>query len=123
MCAMAELELTRSRDDRRLYEVDGVGTLRLRGFFARGATAEAGAASWTFDRRGLWKRAVEGALRAVDGDRELAVLDGRGWGKRPVRITDERPGVVEPGLLLFAAFVVRGLAEDASAASSGAATA
>ena len=59
----------------------------------------------------------------VDGDRELAVLDGKGWGKRPVRITVERQDLVEPGLLLFAAFVVRGLAEDASAATSGAATA
>jgi hypothetical protein len=162
MCAMAELELTRSRGDRRLYEVDGVGTLRLRGLLARGATAEAGPASWTFERRGLWQRRVEasdatgvvvgsfdqrglrrgGGLRwggrdfalrpaswwkeryaLADGDRELAVLDGKGWGKRPVRITVERPDVVEPGLLLFAAFVVRGLAEDASAATSGAATA
>jgi hypothetical protein len=156
---MAELELTRSRDDRRRYEVDGVGSLRLRGLMARGATAEAGAASWTFDRRGVWKRAIEasdatgvvvgsfdprglrrgGALRwgghyfelrpaswwkeryaLVDGDRELAILDGKGWGKRPVRITVERLDVVEPGLLLFAAFVVRRLAEDAATvASSG----
>jgi len=162
MCAMAELELARSRDDRRRYEVDGDGSLRLRGLTARGATAEAGAASWTFDRRRLWKRAIEasdatgvvvgsfdprglrrgGTLQwggrdfelrpaswwkeryaLVDGDRELAVLDGKGWGKRPVRITVERLDVVEPGLLLFAAFVVRGLAEDASAATSGAATA
>jgi hypothetical protein len=154
---MAELELTRSRDDRRLYAVDGVGTLRLRGFFARGATAEAGAASWAFDRRGLWKQAVEasdatgavvgsfqprglrrgGALRwrgrdfelrpaswwkeryaLVEGDRDPAVLDGKGWGERPVGITVDGRDVVEPGLLLFAAFVVRGLAEDSGAATA-----
>ena len=33
------------------------------------------------------------------------------------------PGALDPGLLLFAAFVVRGLAEDASSAAGGAATA
>ena len=60
----------------------------------------------------------------ADGDREVAVLDGKSWGKRPVRITLDDPGAIEPGLLLFAAFVVRGLAEDAgSAAAAGASTA
>jgi len=54
----------------------------------------------------------------ADGDRELAVLDGKGWGKRPVKITTEDPAAVEPGLLLFAVFVVRGLAEDAGAAAA-----
>ena len=39
---MADLELTRSRDDRRLYELAGLGTLRLEGLFSRRATAEAG---------------------------------------------------------------------------------
>ena len=33
------------------------------------------------------------------------------------------PATLEPGLLLFAAFVVRGLAEDAGAAAGGAAAA
>jgi hypothetical protein len=47
----------------------------------------------------------------------------RGWGKRPVKITLDEPGLVEPGLLLFAAFVVRGLAEDASTAAGGASAA
>jgi hypothetical protein len=50
----------------------------------------------------------------ADGERELALLDGKGWGKRPVKITVQDPAAVEPGLLLFAAFVVRGLAEDAA---------
>jgi hypothetical protein len=59
----------------------------------------------------------------ADGDRELAILDGRAWGKRPVRVTVEDPGALEPGLLLFAAFVVRGLAEDASTAAGAAASA
>jgi hypothetical protein len=159
---MAELELTRSRDDGRRYEVEGVGALRLGGFFSRGATAEAGPDAWTFDRRGFLRTSIEatdatgavvgsfdpralrrgGSLRwgdhdfelrpasmwkeryaLADGDRELAVLDGKAWGKRPVKIVLDEPGVVEPGLLLFAAFVVRGLAEDASTAASGASTA
>jgi hypothetical protein len=61
----------------------------------------------------------------ADGERELALLDGKGWGRRPVKVTvhDE---ALDPGLLLFAAFVVRTLAQDAgsaAAASSSAATA
>ena len=154
---MSELELTRSTGDRRRYEVDGVGALRLGGMFSRGATAEADAATWAFRRTGFWQTKVEaidatdnvaglfeprrlkrgGELRwggrelelrpasrwkeryaLADGERELAVLDGKGWGKRPVKITIDDPAAVEPGLLLFAVFVVRGLAEDAGAAAA-----
>jgi hypothetical protein len=53
----------------------------------------------------------------ADGDRELAVLDGKGWGKRPVTLTVADLDALDPGLLLFATFVVRGLAEDAAAPS------
>jgi hypothetical protein len=157
---MAELELTRSRDDRRLYEIAGVGTLRFGGLFSRHATAEAGAAAWSFDRRGFWQRTIEasdamgaavgsfaprtlrrgGSLRwggrdfelrpasvlteryaLVDQELEVALLDGKSWGKRPVRITVDEPNLVEPGLLLFAAFAVRQLAEDAGSSAGGAA--
>jgi hypothetical protein len=59
----------------------------------------------------------------ADGDRELAVLDGKGWGSRPVAISIDDPAAVESGLLLFAAFVVRGLAEDANAAAGAGASA
>jgi hypothetical protein len=154
---MADLELTRAPDDRRLYVLEGVGTLRFeRGRRARQATAEAGERSWRLARR-LWRRSVAatdeagatvgsfdpralrrgGALEwsgrelqlrpasrwreryaLADGDRELAVFDARGWGKRPVRVTLDDPAAVEPGLLLFAAFVVRGLAEDATTAAA-----
>jgi hypothetical protein len=155
---VSELELTRSAGDRRRYEIEGVGAIRLGGLFARGATAEADAATWTFRRVGFLQRAVEatdaidtvvgsfaprkmhrgGALRwggrelelrpasrwkeryaLGDGGREIAVLDGKGRGKRPVKITLDDPGAVEPGLLLFAAFIVRGPAEDAGAAAAG----
>jgi hypothetical protein len=57
----------------------------------------------------------------ADGDRELALLDGKGWGKRPVRVTIDDAGALDPGLLLFAAFVVNGLAQDASSAATAAA--
>jgi hypothetical protein len=161
---MADLELTRSPGDRRLYVLDGVGTLRLGGLFSRSATAEAGDRRWTFARRGLLGRPIEaegedgavvgsfagrairrgGALYWADreyvlrtasawreryalalGDRELALLDGRGWGKRPVRVTVDDRSALEPGLLLFAAFVVHALAEDAgsTAAAGGSAAA
>jgi len=58
----------------------------------------------------------------VDGERRLALLEGQGWGKRPVRV-DIDDEAIDPGLLLFTAFVVRALAEDATASSGGAAAA
>jgi hypothetical protein len=60
----------------------------------------------------------------AESDRELALLDGKGWGRRPVSVSADDIDAVEPGLLLFAAFIVRGLAEDAgSAAAAGASAA
>jgi hypothetical protein len=159
---MAELELTRSRDDRRRYDVDGVGALRLVGVFSRAATAEAAGGSWSFDRRSFWQRTIDASDAAgtvvgsfeprtvrrggmvcwgnrelelrpasmfkeryalADGERELAIFDGKGWGKRPVRITIDDPAAIEPGLVLFAAYLVRRLAEDASSAAGGASAA
>ena len=159
---MAELELTRSKDDRRRYELDGVGSLRLQGWASRSASAEAPGRSWQFGRRGFLRPVVEatdaaggvagtfkgsgikrgGTLRwgdrglqlrpasvwreryaLADRDRELATFEGKGWGKRPVKVTVEDPAAVDPALLLFTAFVVRGLAEDANSAAGGAAAA
>jgi hypothetical protein len=159
---MIDLELTRSPEDRRLYVLQGIGTLRLEGWASRRATAQTGSDSWRIARRGFWQRVIEAADAAgtavgafeprtlhrggtvrwddrelalrpasmwreryalTSGDRELAILDGKGWGKRPVRVTVEDPAELEPGLLLFAAFVVRSLAEDAGTAAAGASTA
>ncbi len=153
---MADLELTRTPGDRRLYSLEGVGTLRLQGFASRTATAEAGGTTWRIARHGFWQRLIEasdeagtavgefeprslrrgGTLRwaghefvlrpasswreryaLADVDHEIAVLDGKGWGRRPVMVTVDDSESVEPGLLLFAAFVVRGLAEDAGGAA------
>jgi hypothetical protein len=156
---VGDLELTRASGDRRLYALEGVGTLRLEGLASRAATAEAGEARWQVAPRRFPQRGIQatdatgtavgefkpsglrrgGALRwtgreltlrpasrwreryaLADGDHELAILDGKGWGRRPVRVIVDDSAAVDPGLLLFAAFVVRGLAEDAGAAASAA---
>jgi hypothetical protein len=156
---MTELELTRTRHDRRLYALEGVGTLRLEGLFSRSAAAEAGAETWHFARRGFWQRGMDATdsggavvgefqpreirrggmlswagreltLHPVsllreryalsDGGRDLVLLDGRSWGRHPVRISMADAAAVEPGLLLFTAFVVHRLAVDsANNASAG----
>ena len=61
---------------------------------------------------------VEENVRAVE-----AIFEAKGWGRRPVKVTIDESAPVEPGLLLFAAFVVKGLAEDAAGAAAGAAAA
>jgi hypothetical protein len=156
---MAELELTRTTEDRRLFALGGVGTLRLEGWRSPRATAETGVRSWHFARRGLWRRGIDatdafggmagtfeparkrrgGALHWIDdelvlrpasmwreryaladGEQELVVLDGKDWGKRPVRVTVNDPEELDPGLLLFAAFAVRRLAQDVGSPSPAA---
>ena len=160
---MPELELTRTPSDRKRYELSGVGSLALRGWTGRSATAEtaAGDRSWELARRGIFKATVEAtdaagtpvgayeprtfrrggtltwqereyALRpasawkeryaltpAGDEDRELAVIEGKGWGKRPVAVDVPDLAALPPGLLLFSIYVVRSLAEDASSAAGG----
>jgi hypothetical protein len=155
---MDELELIRDRGDRRLYRLDGIGTVRLEGLLGRSAVAEANGRSWRFNRRGFWQRVMEatdvagtvlgefvprdirrgGALRWRDrelglqpvsvlreryvlseNDRDLVLLDGKGWGRRPVKITLADPDATDPGLLLFAAFVVHQLAVSASSSAGG----
>src|SRR5262249_1708112 len=142
LAAMVELELERVPGERRLYAVAGIGTLRVEGFMARAATAEAGGGRWRIARRGLFGGGAQaiasdgavvgtfaanglrrgGALRwdghefslraasswreryaVVDGDRELALLDGKSWGRRPVRIGLDDTAAIDAGLLLFAA--------------------
>jgi hypothetical protein len=158
---MAELELTRSKEDRRLYNLEGIGSLRLDGFFSRSATASAAGVTWRMGRAGFWGRRIEAfregnvlagefdprtirrggelrwngrpyALRPASnwreryalavGDTEVAVIEGKDWGRKPVKVEILRPEGVEPGLLLFAVYVVRSLAEDASAAAASVAT-
>lgn len=155
---MTELELTRVPKDRRLYRLEGFGSVRLEGWFGRTGSAEAeGGRSWRFSRRGLFGRVVEatdvagnavgeftprdirrgGTLRwgtrelrlqpvglreryvLSEDERDLALLDAKGWGKRPVKITlAVQPAVIDAGVLLFGAFVVHQLAGDSSTAAS-----
>ena len=157
---MPDLELTRTREDRNLYVLEGVGTLRLEGLFSTRAVAEGRGREWRFGRRGLWggvqatdaTGAVAGTFSArlrgggtlewgereyamrrasvwreryalADGDAELALYDARGWGKRPVRVSIADAASLDPGLLLFGAFVARKLANDNSAAAGAGASA
>jgi hypothetical protein len=159
---MIELELTRAPRDRRLYVLEGVGTLRFEGLFSRSATAEASGDRWRCARGGFWQRVVRakdaagtvvgefvprdirrgGALRWAgreftlrpvsplreryvlgEGDRDLAVIDGKSWGRRPVKVSLADPDAIEPGLLLFASFVVHQLAVNAANNSSAGTTA
>jgi hypothetical protein len=89
-----------------------VGTFRGR-TIKRGGTLTWAGRELTLRPASMWLE----RYALADGDRELAVLEGKGWGKRPVKVTLEDPGAMEPGLVLFAAFVVRKLAEDAGAAA------
>jgi hypothetical protein len=155
---IAELELTRSKDDRRLYELGPLGSLRLEGVFARRATATSAGRTWRIGRRGLFgshiyalgsgdavvgefdPRAIRrgGELRwngqsfelrpasawreryaLAVSDQEVALFEGKGWGSRPVKVEILLPERVEPGLMLFAAFVVRSVADDASSSAGG----
>jgi|tagenome__1003787_1003787.scaffolds.fasta_scaffold20857862_3 hypothetical protein len=80
-----ELELVRSRDDRRLYVIADVGSIRLEGLFGRNASVEAGGERWTF-RRATWTRTIE----AVDASGVFGAFHGRllnsggslRWGER-----------------------------------------
>ena len=159
-----ELDLTRADGDRRLYLLQGIGTLRLHGLLMRAATATSADGVWHLARHGFWQRTIQAtdsgghvagtfqprdirrggilhwhahhytlrpdsAVReryslSSDG-RELALLEAKGWWgwgtRRPLRL--QLPdGAFDPGLLLFAAFIVRTVADDASTTVGVAAT-
>jgi hypothetical protein len=163
---MPELELIRTRDDRKLYVLPGVGNLRVGGWLSRKVEASTGGEAYIFDKRGLfgsvftaaeadggapvaefrprsirrggrvvWRDAEwelrpaamlteRYALARPGQDRELATVEGHGWGKRPVTITTDDATAIDPGLLLFVVYAVRILAEDVnSAGGAGASTA
>ena len=56
----------------------------------------------------------------ADGDDELVLFEARSWGKRPVT-SRSTTGALDPGMLLFGAFVARSLAHDTASAGSTAA--
>jgi hypothetical protein len=114
----------------------GAGRWRFErpGLLGRRAVAidETGGSVGSFDQHGLRRGGVlewtgrTFELRAAstwreryalaDGESELVLLDTRGWSRTPVRITVQAE--VEPGLLLFATYVVRTLAADAGATAA-----
>jgi hypothetical protein len=106
-------------------EIEAVrDTGEVEGEFAPRAIRRGGSLRWgnrelTLTPASSWRE----RYALADGERELVLLDGKGWGRRPVRISMQEPGAVDAGLLLFAAFVVRGLAEDAGSAASAGSTA
>lgn len=65
-------------------------------------------------REGMWRQRYV----LSDGGRVVARIEGKSYGRRPVRVTVDDGVAFDPGLLLFAAFVVRALAADAAAAAS-----
>jgi hypothetical protein len=92
------------------------------GEFHRAAVRRGGELTWAGRRLALRPASIWRERYALaDGDREQALFDSRGWGRHPVKVTVDDLTALDPGLLLFAAYVVRGLADDSSA-SAGAAT-
>jgi hypothetical protein len=105
---MIDLELTRSAHDRRLYVLEGVGTLRLEGLFANRATATAADRSWELYTTGLLRRTIE----AVDSAGTVAgryhpkgglsrggtpVWEGRKFALEPSSLWRHRYALLEDG--------------------------
>ena len=158
---MEDIELIRDADNRRIFHLGSIGSLRLNGWLMRSATAQVGLDALAFRRTGWSSAALEatddlgrtvGTFRPnrlrrggelawleteyslrpatpmreqyllVAADRELASIQATGWwgwgARRPLRMLLMADGV-DPGLLLFSAFVVRTLADKASSDASG----
>src|SRR4051794_14231990 len=56
---MAELQLTRTPDERRTYALGDVGPVPLEGLLPRKGTGGAGGRAWRFLTRGLFERRVD----------------------------------------------------------------
>jgi hypothetical protein len=100
-------------------DADGttVGTFESRGLRRGGPVVWAGR-ELRLQPASAWRE----RYALVERDQELAVFDGKGWGRKPVAISIDDPDALDPGLVLFTAFVVRGLADDASATAGAAAS-
>ena len=93
-----------------------VGSFRAKTFGAGGALRWSGR-ELTLHSTSMWRHNYV----LLDGDRALARIEGRSRAKRPVTVSVDDAGSIDPGLLLFAAFVVRALTRDSSSASGAAA--
>jgi hypothetical protein len=111
---MTALELTRSRDDRRLYEMPRVEALRFGGLLSRRAAAEAGGTVWSFQRVGSWRTTIQasdagGAVVGVFSLRRGGALrwEGREFVLRSARAWRERYALIEHGLELALLVYIR----------------
>jgi hypothetical protein len=95
-----------------------VGEFRPRDL-RRGGTLEWARRELTLRPASSWRE----RYALADGDEELVILDGKSWGRRPVAVSIPDGRAVEPGLLLFACFVVRQLAVNAANDSAAGSTA
>jgi hypothetical protein len=105
---------------RRLQAVELSG--ELFGSFAPGMTG--GALTWRGRRyalrpSGVWRQ----RYALADRDEELAFFEVKSWGRRPVSVAVDERLDLEPGLLLFATFVARAVAEETSGSAATASTA
>lgn len=101
---------------RQIVATDATGTIS--GIFDPRAVHRGGVVRWgdrelALNPASSWRERYE----LADGDRALMLLDARSWGRRPVHLTVLDAERIEPGLALFAVFIVRGLADDASSAA------
>jgi hypothetical protein len=105
---MPELELIRTREDRRLYALPGVGNLRVGGWLSRSVEASTGGESYIFEKRGILGR----VFTAVDvaGGAQVAEFRPRSirrggtivwrtneWELRPAALLSERYALARPG--------------------------
>jgi hypothetical protein len=97
----------------------GVGEFERGGVLHRGGTIRWGRRELALRPASAWRE----RYALADRDVELAVFDGKSWGRRPVTVSLDDLGSLEPGLVLFTAFVVRGLAQDADTAAAAGSTA
>jgi hypothetical protein len=115
--ASRDLELTRSSGDRRLYVLEGIGTLRLEGLTSRRATVEAVGKRWRLARRGIFRRGVSATdeTGAVAGEFEPRTIRrggvvrwaGRELALRPASVWRERYALAD-GAREFAFFHGKG---------------
>ena len=105
---MPELELIRTRDDRKLYVLPGVGNLRVGGWLTRKVEASTGGEAYVFDKRGLFGSvftAADASTGAPVGEfrprsiRRGGTIEWRGgeWTLRPASAFKERYALSLPG--------------------------
>ncbi len=92
---------------------DVVGEFRAKAL-GRGGTLRWCGRELTLDARGFWRTRYV----VAEGGRPLASVEGNAWGKRPLKVSVDDDGSIDPGLLLFTTFVVRALVKNDSASAS-----